>query len=233
MASRTTEDPRVRRGLEAQLARWRRTLAAGARRVGWKLGINNRAVQRTLGIDGVVVGHLTTATEVVTGGDHSLVGGTRVAMEAEVALHLGAAVPAGAGPDEIRRAVAGLGAAIELVDLDRPFDDVEAVVAGNVFHRAVAFGPSMPASTPWLDGVIARILRNGDVVETLDAAAAAGDLVDIVQTVADTLAACGEGLDAGDRIIAGSLGRLVFVEPDDLVEADLGRLGVARLRVRA
>jgi len=219
--------------MDAQLARWRRTLADGAHRVVWKLGINARPVQRALGIDGVVLGHLTSATEVPSRGGHSLAGGTRVAMEAEVALHVGVDVPAGASPEEVRRSLTGLGAAIELVDLNRGFDDVEAIVAGNVFHRAVAFGPPVPATPPWLDGVEARIVRNGDVVETLDAATATGDLVEIVRFVADTLGACGERLRAGDRVIAGSLGRLVFVEPEDVVEADLGRLGTVRLRVHA
>jgi len=230
----TIDDPRVRRAMTTQLAHRRAVLAAGATRVGWKLGINAVAVQRALGIDGVVLGHLTSATTVPPGAPHSLAGGTRVAMEAEVALHLGADLAGGAGADAARRAVAGLGAAIELVDLDRPFDDVEAIVAGNVFHRAVSFGPATPPPAgPWLDGVTARIVHNGIEKEALDAAGAAGDLTQIVRFAADTLAACGERLSAGDRIIAGSLGRLVFVEPGDTVTADLGPLGSVSLRLVA
>ncbi len=230
----TIDDPRVRRAMTRQLERRRAVLAAGATRVGWKLGINAVAVQRALGIDGVVLGHLTSATTVPPGASHSLAGGTHVAMEAEVALHLGTDLPGGAGPDAARRAVAGLGAAIELVDLDRPFDDVEAIVAGNVFHRAVAFGaPVSPPAGGWLDGVTARIVRNGTETEALDPAAAAGDLIAIVSFVADTLAACDERLCGGDRIIAGSLGRLLFVDPGDTVTADLGRLGSVTLRLVA
>jgi len=228
----TIDDPRVRRAMTAQLARRREALAAGAERVGWKLGINAPAVQRALGIDGVVLGHLTSATTIPPGASHSLTGGTRVAMEVEVALHVGDDLPGGADAEAARRAVAGLGAAIEFVDLNRAFDDVEAIVAGNVFHRAVAFGPPTAAPAgPWLDGVTARILRDGAEAEALDAAAAAGDLVAIVRFVADMLAACGERLSAGDRIIAGSLGRLVFVAPGDTVTADLGRLGSVSVRL--
>ena len=232
--TRTIDDPRVRRGMQVQLARWRATLTAGATRVGWKTGINAPAVQRALGIDDVVLGHLTSATTLLPGATHSLAGSTRVGMEAEVALYMGTDLRGGATPDAARAAVAGLGAAIELVDIDRPFDDLEAIVAGNVFHRAVTFGPAsqLPAG-PWLRGVTARIVRNGEQTEALDAAATAGDLVDIVRFVADTLAACGERLCAGDRIIAGSLGRLVFVEPGDVVAADLGLLGRVTLRLAA
>ena len=224
----------MRRGMESQLACWRATLARGATRVGWKTGINAPAVQRALGIDDVVLGHLTSATTLPADTSHSLAGGTRIGMEAEIAVHVGADLPGGATPEQARAAVTGLGAAIELVDIDRPFDDLEAIVAGNVFHRAVSFGTaSPPPPGPWLDGVTARIVRNGAESETIDAAAVAGDLTMIVRFVADTLAACGERLRAGDRIIAGSLGRLVFVEPGDVVIADLGRLGHVTLHLRA
>src|SRR5262249_1554665 len=141
---RTIDDPRVRRGLESQLARWRATLARGATRVGWKTGINAPAVQRALGIDDVVLGHLTSATTPLPGATHSLADSTRVGMEAEVALHIGTDLRGGATPDAARAAVAGLGAAIELVDIDRPFDDLEAIVAGNGFYRGGTFGPPTP-----------------------------------------------------------------------------------------
>ena len=220
--------------MEAQLACWRATLAGGAARVGWKTGINAPAVQHALGIDDVVLGHLTSATTLPADASHSLAGGTRIGVEAEVAVHIGADLPDDATPEQVRAAVAGLGAAIELVDIDRPFDDVEAIVAGNVFHRAVSFGTAAPPPPgPLLDGVTARILRNGAQIEAINAAAVASDLIAIVRFVADTLAACGEQLRAGDRIIAGSLGQLVFVDPGDVVVADLGRLGSVTLHLRA
>jgi 2-keto-4-pentenoate hydratase len=220
--------------MQTQLARWRATLAGGATRVGWKTGINAPVVQRALGIDDVVLGHLTSATTLPAGATHPLAGGTRVGMEAEVALHIGADLPGGASPEQARAAVARRGAAIELVDNDRPFDDVEAIVANNVFHRAVSFGTaSPPPRGPWLNDVTARIMHNGAQIEAIDTAAVAGDLIAIVRFVADTLAACGEQLRTGDRIIAGSLGRLFFVEPGDVVVADLGRLGNVTLHLCA
>src|SRR5262245_44308668 len=116
----------------------------GARRASAGRRESAPAIQRVLGIDDVVLGHLTSATTLLPGATHALAGGTRVGMEAEVALHIGTELPGGATPDAARAAVAGLGAAIELVDLDRSFDDLEAIVAGNVFHRAVTFGTASP-----------------------------------------------------------------------------------------
>ncbi len=223
----TMPDPRVMRGLEAQLRRWRVLLGGGAVRVGWKIG-------RHLGLDGCVLGHLTLATTIAPGDDHSLAGGTMVGVEPEVAIHVGRDVPAGAARAEAAAAVIGLGPALEIVDIDGPFDDVERIVAGNVFHRGVLFGVTHPERAGGsLDGVTARWLRNGDVVETLDAAAAAGDLPEIVRFVADTLGACGERLLAGDRIIAGSLTRAAWVRPGDVTGVDLGPLGTLALRFTA
>ena len=220
--------------MESQLARWRAALAAGAVRVGWKIGLNDPRLQQHLGLETCVLGHLTLATTIVPGDAHSLAGGTMVGVEPEVAIHVGRDVPAGAERREVVDAVVGLGAALEVVDIDAPFDDVERIVAANVFHRGVLFGMARPERAGGaLDGVTARALRNGNAVETVDAAAACGDVAEIVRFVADTLAACGERLRAGDWIIAGSLTRPLWVKPDDVVGVDLGPLGSLTLRCTA
>ena len=45
--------------------------------------------------------------------------------------------------------VAGLAPALELVDLDTSFDDIEPVLAGNICHRGVIFGDEVPGVNPW------------------------------------------------------------------------------------
>lgn len=223
-------DPRIVRGMQAQLASWRSRIAGGAGRVGWKIGFNSPAAQRQLGLDGTVVGHLTGATVLASGTSHSLAGSHLVSAEPEVAIHLGRDVPAGAGEDAARAAIAALGAAIELVDIDRPLDDLEAILAANVFHRAVVLGP--PAGRA-LAGVTARAYRNGDEVASVDAAAAAGDLAALARHVADWLAAFGERLRAGDRIICGSLAPPIWVKAGDRVRVDLGPLGSVEVALGA
>jgi len=219
-------DPRVVRGMQAQLASWRSRIAGGAARVGWKIGFNSPAAQRQLGLDGTVVGHLTHATVLAPGASHSLAGSHLVCAEPEVAIHVGRDVPAGADGEAARTAIAALGAAIELVDVDRPLDDLEAILAANVFHRAVAFGsPRTERAGGALAGVTARAFRNGDEVACVEAAAAAGDLSAVVRHVADWLAAFGERLRAGDRIICGSLAPPILVKAGDRVRVDLGPLG--------
>jgi hypothetical protein len=96
----------------------------------------------------------------------------------------------------------------------------EALGAGaNVFHRAVAF------SAPWritpASAVEGRLIVNGEV----RAAAPAGiDFADRVCAAARLLGAMGEQLQAGDRVITGSVVQ-VGIERGDEVIAELGVLG--------
>jgi 2-keto-4-pentenoate hydratase len=229
-----TADPRVRRGLEAQLARWRALRAQGFARVGWKIGLNDPAVQARLGLRAAVVGHVTLATVIVPGSAHSLAGGTLVGAEPEVAIHLGADVPPGADGARAAAAIVALGPALEVIDVDAPFDDLEGIVAANVFHRAVLFGVSHPRGAGGrLADVTARVVHNGETVATVDAAAVVGDLGETVRLVADLLGACGERLEAGDRILAGSLVRPVWVHPGDVVGLEMEPLGDVELAFTA
>lgn len=223
-------DRRVVAGMGRQLRARRERLEEGAAPIGWKIGLNVESVQRSLGLECPVAGHLTTATLVEPGDLHSLAGSTNAAVEPEIAIEIGGEVFGDVGPDAARGAIAGLAPALEVVDVDRPFDDLEAIVATNVFHRAVALGESGGSS---LDGVEAVVWVNGAETHRFDAAPAAGDLADAVAVIAANLATCGEGLRAGDRIIAGSLTPAAPVAPGDSVALDLGPLGRLELRFDA
>lgn len=219
-------DPRIVRGMEAQLGAWRSRIQAGERRLGWKIGLNVPAVQAQLGIARPVIGHLTSGTEIVPGGTHSLAGGTRVGVEAEIAVQIAERVPPGAGRAAADAAVGSLGPALELVDIDLAFEDLERILAGNIFHRAVMLGAASPGHAQARTGdVVARVLRNGSEEAAAPAATLIGDLPDIVCLVADMLGAFGEALLAGDRIITGSLTTIVWIQPGDRAEVDLGPLG--------
>ncbi|MFL5819189.1 MAG: hypothetical protein ACJ76S_00700 [Solirubrobacteraceae bacterium] len=223
-------DPRVAAGMREQLRAWRAQLDAGAERVGWKIGLNAPSLQRELGLASSVVGHLTTATLVRAGEGHSVAGGTNLGVEPEIAIEVGEAVPGDAGPDAARDAIARLAPALEVVDVDRPFEDVQTIVADNVFHRAFALGEPAGSS---LGDAEATFLVNGAAVHRLDVSQAAGDLVEAVAVIARTLAACGERLEARDRIIAGALAPAVPVAAGDSVALDLGPLGRVDLRFGA
>jgi 2-keto-4-pentenoate hydratase len=227
-------DPRARRGMATQLAHWRALLARGAPRVGWKVGLTDPRMQRRLGIAAPVVGHLTGATALALGAAHALAGGTLVGVESEIAVHLGGDVPAGAARAAVEDAILGLGAALEVIDLRGPLDDLEHAVASNCFHRAVMIGTTNPFHARGVVGdAVLRPVRNGVELTPVAVAAVAGDLPALVALVADTLAAFGEGVRAGDWIITGALTPPVWVEPGDVVGIDVGPLGSLELSCTA
>jgi 2-keto-4-pentenoate hydratase len=182
-------------------------------RVGWKLGIGDRERIE----DEIAVGHLTSATPLEPGSTYSSKKGELLHADAEVAVEIG---------NDGR--IARHGAALELVDLRSPPDTPDDVVAGNVFHRAVAFS-SQQAALP-AGGVEGRLIVNGEVRA---AGWSATDLVEKVAAAARILAAVGERLEAGDLVITGSVVQ-VPVARGDRIEADFGPprpRGIAHRRV--
>ncbi|HSI80277.1 MAG TPA: hypothetical protein VK919_06450, partial [Solirubrobacterales bacterium] len=121
---------RIEQGMRAQLALRRQMLDGGTRPLGWKVAFNIPPVQELLGIDRPLAGFLTTDGLAEDGGTWPTRGEPLVA-EPEVAVEIGAD----------GRSIAALLPAIEVSDPPDLALSVDAMLAGNVFHRAVAFGP--------------------------------------------------------------------------------------------
>jgi 2-keto-4-pentenoate hydratase len=213
-------------GMHALLGEWRKRIAAGESRVGWKIGLNVPAVQRQLGISGPVIGFLTSASLLAPGAVHSLAGGTRVGVEPEIGIRVQDDVPPDAGAARARAAIGALCPAIEIVDINLPFEDLTQILAGNVFHRAVMLGADDPARAGGeLRGVGVSVIRNDREEAAALAAEEVGDPGQVVHHVAGLLDRFGERLRAGDVIISGSLTSVVWVEPEDRVEVAFDSLG--------
>src|SRR5580698_5020390 len=128
----------VSRGMRAQLARRDAELDGGAAPVGWKIGFNTPAIQEHFGLTEAVVGYMVDKGVRPDGATVSLAGWAAPAVEVEVAVRVGA-----------DGGVAGLAPALELVDLDISFDDIEPVLAANICHRGVIFGDEVSGADPW------------------------------------------------------------------------------------
>ena len=215
----TQLDDRVRRGLEAQLRELRRRTAGGERRIGWKVALNDPRVQGALEIGRPVIGFLASGTEVRSGDAHSLAGTTMPAVEPEIAVHMGA-----------DGGIEGLGPALEVIDVDLPFEDLERILAGNVFHRAVVLG----AATAGLSTVAGLTARFGHEREehSIDVTSAAMDPAEAVALFSGYLEAIGESLQRGDVIIAGSMMRALPAAKGGRFELDVDRLGAVALELR-
>jgi 2-keto-4-pentenoate hydratase len=164
---------------------------------------------------------------VPSGGFVAVAGWTKAVLEPEIAVHLGRDLPGGAGEEAAREAIGALGAAFELADIDFPPDDPEAILAANVYQRAVVLGPPMEAGAGAdLTGVEARVVRDGaEVAHTADPEEMTGGIVELVSYLADLLDAFGVRLRAGDVIIAGTVVPALEVADGGEIHFELGPLG--------
>jgi 2-keto-4-pentenoate hydratase len=211
------DDPRIARGMEKQLATRRARIAGGEKPLGWKVGLGAPPAMERLKIKAPLVGFMMQKSLVPNASTVSFAGWTKPVAEPEIAVHMGKDLAGGADRAAAIAAIAALGAAIELADLNPPPDDVEAALAGNIFHRHVILGPPDPARAgAKLDGLVGHVFRRGALSAKQDnPQALIGEMIGIVQHVAGTLGAHGEKLRAGDVIITGSIVPPPFIEPDE------------------
>jgi 2-keto-4-pentenoate hydratase len=204
----------LRRGTAAMLVRRRELLAQGADPVGWKIGFNLPAIQEKLGLDAPLAGFLTTDGVLEDGASVPASDGPFV-VESEVAVEVG----------DDGRSVVALLPALELADPPDLEQDVETILAGNVFHRGVAFGPRVETDAPGA----ARILVNGVEEHSVPAERAGAQLVEMVDAIARRLGDAGESLAPGDRIITGVLAPPHPAELGDTVRLELAAVGGVEL----
>jgi 2-keto-4-pentenoate hydratase len=211
------DDPRIARGMEKQLSIRRARIAAGEKPLGWKVGLGAPPAMERLKIRAPLVGFMMQKSLVPNGSTVSLAGWTKPVAEPEIAVHMGKDLSSGAHRAATIAAIAALGPAIELADLNPPADDVEITLAGNIFHRHVILGPPDPARAgAKLDGLVGHVFRRGALAAKQEnVEALIGEMIGIVQHVAGTLAAYGEKLRAGEVIITGSIVPPPFIEPDE------------------
>ena len=203
----------IDRAMTVQLRAFREALAAGMPRLGWKIGINDPKMLARLELDAPVVGWLAGDRALRSGEVYTLRPGTRVALEAEVAIRLG-----GGG------AIAAIAPALELVNYSLPATSFEGILAHDIFHHAVVIGrDTLPV--PIVDDSWPHVTRNGTEVCRRDPALLVLQPAAMVRHVAATLARYGECLETGDWLILGTLVQPMPVHPGDRIEADFGPLG--------
>jgi 2-keto-4-pentenoate hydratase len=197
----------IEEGTEAMLMRRSKILDAGAKPIGWKVGFNLPEIQRKLGIDAPLAGFLTTDSVIEGDWDEY-----PVIVESEIAVEIG----------DDGRSIVALLPALELADPPDLDLEVEQILAGNIFHRAVAFGPRVETA----EAGSGRILVNGEEQHSVSA----GPLEEMVGAVAARLEAVGEELRPGDRIITGVLAPPHEAKEGDTVRLEVDGLGGVELR---
>jgi len=205
--------------------------AQGRRIVGRKAGLTAKAVQVQLGVDQPDFGALFEDMRVANGGSLDPARTIQPKAEAEIAFVLGADLPDPATTvEQIAAAVARVHAAIEIVDSriadwKITFADTVADNGSSAFFVLADAGLALTGLD--LERAAMEMTVNGSVVSTGVGAAALGNPLNAAAWLAQTLAARGEPLKAGDILLAGALGPMVALTPGDHVVASIAGIGSA------
>lgn len=203
--------------------------AQGRRIVGRKAGLTARAVQTQLGVDQPDFGVLFDDMRVADGGYLDPKVCLQPKAEAEIAFVLAADLPdPQSTPEQVAAAVASVHAAIEIVDSriadwKISFADTVADNGSSAYFVLADTGQPLAGLDIWTAGMVLQI--NGATVSLGAGAAALGHPLNAAAWLAQTLAARGEPLKAGDVLLTGALGPMVTLNPGDKVEAFVGGLG--------
>lgn len=217
-----SDDPRLHRGIARQLELRARRIAGGEHPIGWKAGFGSASAMARFGLDGPLVGFLTNASIIASGGKVSIARWTRPVAEPELAVYLGNDLEGGADEGAVRAAITGVAPSIELADVALQPQDLEEILAGNIFHRSVILGdPDGSRSGADLEGLTASITVNGSLTETSELEVLTGRVPAVIAHLAALLGAHGESLRAGEVVICGSLVPPIDLRPGDRVVFEL------------
>jgi 2-keto-4-pentenoate hydratase len=157
-------------------------------------------------------------------------------VEAELAFVLATdLVGPGVTTEDALGAIGGVLPALEVVDsrIAEWRSRIADTVADNAGAAKVVLGRSTPVAGLDLRLLGVLLSRNGGPIDSGAGAAALGHPAAALAWLATTLAGFGEGLHAGDVVMAGALTRMVPVRPGDRFSAEFAHLGAVSVRFGA
>ncbi|SDV46132.1 2-keto-4-pentenoate hydratase [Chitinasiproducens palmae] len=209
-----------------------RRLAAGARRIGVKIGLTSLAVQKQLGVDQPDFGVLF---DDMGYGDGEPIPAAILAqpkIEAEIAFVIGRDLTMSTpGQLDVLRAIDYALPALEIVGsrIENWNIRIADTVADNASSSAFVLGATprrLDAFDPRLCGMVLE--RRGEPVSVGAGAACLGHPLNAVVWLARTMARLGTPLREGDLVLSGALGPMVPVVPGDVFETRINGLGSVR-----
>jgi 2-keto-4-pentenoate hydratase len=206
-------------------------------RAGYKIGCTTHTMQTYLKIQSPCAGTILENRVYRSPAKLDRASFVRPGVECEMAVRLGAALPASFAPfdrHKVADAVEACMAAIEVVD-DRYQDwrtiDTPTLIADDFFQTGIVLGPerldwrtidlAAMAGRMTVDGSVKGEGRGRDVMEHPFAALA---------WLADSLASRGRSLRQGDIVMTGSIVQTQWIEGQAEVAVELEGLGRASLR---
>jgi 2-keto-4-pentenoate hydratase len=204
-----------------------RRRGAGARRVGWKVGLTAPAIQQQFGVHEPVFACLLAEGLVQSGHVFRRDALIKPGFENELCIVLGHDLPAGATRAEVADAVARVHPAFEIIETRGEFTrQLALALTDNAQQKAFVLGPPVNGDgLPELAAVTVRVRINGALVATATGDAVLGHPYNAVAWLGAKLAQFGERVRAGDYIMSGSFTRQFPLASGDRIEAVFDGIG--------
>jgi len=217
-------------------AEWvKQKLAAGRRKVGWKIGLTSKAMQYALNIDipdsGILLDDMVFGDGAVIPADRFI----QPRIEAEIAFVMKAPLKGNVTIFDVLNATDFIVPAIEILDtrivrVDAETKKIRTVfdtIADNAANAGIVMGgrPMRPLDTDmrWIGAIVSK---NGEVEETGLGAGVLNHPATAVAWLANRLAQYGGGsIEAGDIVLSGSFVRPVECPHGSTILADYGPFG--------
>ena len=221
-----------------QFALVHRKILAGRKRIGWKIGLTSKAMQRVIGINSPDSGYLFDDMLFENGACIPRERFIQPRVEAEIAFLMKSPVPCDANRADVLEATERIVPSLEILDTrilrrDPASGAIRKVVdtiADNAANAGVVLGeahrPSECGDLRWAGAIV---VRNGEVEETGLGAAVLNHPVNGVRWLASRLGKYGERINAGDIVLSGSFIRVIEAMPGSRFHADFGPLGSIEL----
>lgn len=193
-------------------------LTNGERITGRKIGLTSLAMQEQLGVDQPDYGAITDAMELADGCEFDPALLLKPRVEAEFAFEIGSDLPLNPSYDEVVAAVSGVALAMEIID-SRIADwriKLLDTVADNASMARVVWGTFVPATAELLEALPAAVISlRKDETEVCagPGSAVLGHPLVSLHWLAGAIGAQGDGLKAGDRVLAGAVAAAVDFTP--------------------
>lgn len=216
-----------------------RKRAAGARVIGWKIGLTSRAMQQALAIDTPDSGVLLDDMLFADAGTVPAGRFIQPRIEAEIAFVMKAPL-AGTGVTraEVLAATDYVCPSLEILDTRILRSDpasgrariITDTISDNAANAGLVLGPQRHAvdrvDLRWIGAIV---FRDGVVEETGLGAGVLNDPVTGILWLVHRLARYGQGIEAGQVLLSGSFIRPIEAPPGSRFEADFGAFGQVRV----
>ena len=211
-----------------------RRIERGERLVGMKMGLTSRAKMEQVGVHEPIYGRLTDGMILNDGGTFSLKGRCHPRVEPEVAFIMGRDVHGPATDAEIAAAVEGVCAALEIIDSRyRDFSfTLPDVIADNTSASAFVLGGTVRPLDEVNLGNLGIVMEvNGTAAQIGNSSAIYDHPLRSLAELVRMLSRRGQGLRAGQIVLAGGATAAVPLSPGDHIRCIVDELGSTEFRV--